>query len=541
MKQKMFIALIFVYTIINTGLCQSVGSITDRDGNVYQTVQIGNQRWMAENLKTSHCDDTSSIQSSNRKFDGKTWQYNMPIIESCNICPSGWRMPDGGDIRKFDNSVLSADQLKGLLNFSKQGFRDVDYMMLKDGRLLHSDFRRYGRATQFTIKADPSKFGIVRCVQDIITILPEYPNQPEFFSIGDEGKRNSSEIDAGKNFRLEVIFVDWKDQSVDTSVDVQTLWKSITNDSKMADAFRAQGATVDIHLNAGWRRMPKLMSYYFPKDAGWNYQEYTQDGVKLLGADSTSTYAANTIAVIIPNKGAVGFGDVPSGAHGATIRGIRKVITLVPTAYSEHYTTMMHEIGHCFGSDELYPASFPYQHEVGGYDLMGDIVYATGFMGWHRYRYGWMGGEHIQYLENKGNYVIPLNKLSSAGGKSMVVIPDDKEPLKKYWVIEIGQDVVWREQFYAGKGEKLNTEGERLIVYTVEETPVEGKRHIRLVPRTKFLESHGTVEWLDAVSYKENQSSIRTDMPFTIQMDGKTADGFNITVSIKNDITVPTK
>lgn len=379
---------------------------------------------------------------------------------------------------------------------------------------------------------------------DNITVKLNNPEaQPQFLASGSEGKRNNSEIAAGTTVNLEVLFVDFDDQKV-TATNFDELWNIVTSNGELTKAFQRHGVKLNVNLNKAWKRMPgdggsnKGIGYYFPTSTdaqSWEWQKYTDHSIKLLGAGAD--YPPNTIVVVVPNKGAAGFKSVGSGAHGGGYRGVRKMITLMPQAYNEHYTTLMHEIGHCFGSDELYPASAPYMHEVGGYDVMGDIVYATGFMGWHRLRYGWLFKSRIQYLSTKGDYKIDLKKLSGLSGTAMVVVRDKTKP-SKLWVIEIGQDMVTRDQFKAKKGAKLNAEGQRIIVYTVEDPVVSGKRAIRLVPRlaTGFSLEHGTVKWLDDVSYTEAASSKNfTDAsaPFSFTADKKVADGFSLTVKVK--------
>jgi len=86
----------------------------DGDGNVYTTVQIGTQLWMAENLKTTKYNDgtpiafvTDNLAWTRLTFPAYCWYdndegfnkniygalYNYYTIETGRLCPIGWHVP----------------------------------------------------------------------------------------------------------------------------------------------------------------------------------------------------------------------------------------------------------------------------------------------------------------------------------------------------------------------------------------------------------------------------------------------------------------
>jgi uncharacterized protein (TIGR02145 family) len=94
-------------------------TISDIDGNIYTTVVIGNQTWMAENLRTTRYSDGSvidfpgidTLEWQNNTSGAYAWYNNNEILKdaygglynwyavnnSSGLCPSGWRVSTDGD------------------------------------------------------------------------------------------------------------------------------------------------------------------------------------------------------------------------------------------------------------------------------------------------------------------------------------------------------------------------------------------------------------------------------------------------------------
>ncbi|MDP3150565.1 MAG: FISUMP domain-containing protein [Ignavibacteria bacterium] len=115
-----------IYNLINDT------TVTDADGNIYKTIKIGDQIWMAENLRTTKYNDGVEIPNvvndkawGNLKTPGYCWGnynttnrnlfgiwYNWYAVNTKKLAPTGWHIPTAAEWKTLQ-AFLGGESIAG--------------------------------------------------------------------------------------------------------------------------------------------------------------------------------------------------------------------------------------------------------------------------------------------------------------------------------------------------------------------------------------------------------------------------------------------
>jgi uncharacterized protein (TIGR02145 family) len=161
-------------------LVTSYGTVNDINGNQYQTVRIGDQIWMRENLKSENYTDQSPItghydlESDNIYGKHYSWNASNRVSPGAKsgiaegVCPTGWHIPSDGEWQQLLSYVgVPENQLNSL-----DLIGNVEARRLKDAGSDHWTNDKVNNVTGFSALAG----GIVRDCDE------EWPAQGAFWT-----------------------------------------------------------------------------------------------------------------------------------------------------------------------------------------------------------------------------------------------------------------------------------------------------------------------------------------------------------------------
>jgi uncharacterized protein (TIGR02145 family) len=147
-SEKINFLIIVLFCMELSGQLQTV---KDVDSNLYKTVVIGTQTWMAENLKTTKYNDDTLIpyvidnkEWACMKIPGYCWYdnnldnkttygalYNWYTVNTNKLCPTGWHVPTD-----YEWSILEIYLQNNGYNFD--GSIDTDFNTVSNNKIAKS-------------------------------------------------------------------------------------------------------------------------------------------------------------------------------------------------------------------------------------------------------------------------------------------------------------------------------------------------------------------------------------------------------------------
>jgi M6 family metalloprotease-like protein len=306
------------------------------------------------------------------------------------------------------------------------------------------------------------------------------------------------------------------------------------NNNKLVKSFYDQShgkLQLNITWDTAWRRMPHPVTTYVPRPDYWEYKRFVKDAVGLVPTNLPDSQVPQIVVAAVPNTDKF---IHSSAAHNVTVDykipdarspdgqrlyKIHHEINLCDKSYGEHYTTLMHEIGHCFGLVDLYPFNSPKIHKVGPWDVMGDIQYATGFLAWHQKILGWLDADRMTCLKTGDLWYGHIVPSSYKSGMCMVAVRptgNTSGSPKSLYIVQATPEVRGRPKEPGQDGTVLSAEGRGLLVYKVcAEDKTNDQKPLEVIPYKRVTSPDSSSRELITFAPFMNGTQ-RADLPFTL-------------------------
>ncbi len=117
MKEKrniLFLAIVFFLLLIFGFYISSDEKedlVEDSEGNVYETIQLGEQIWLAENLKTAQHSEGESWCYKEKEENCEVYGRLYDLEAAMVACPEGWILPSDEDWKELENYIDDEEML----------------------------------------------------------------------------------------------------------------------------------------------------------------------------------------------------------------------------------------------------------------------------------------------------------------------------------------------------------------------------------------------------------------------------------------------
>ncbi len=174
MKRLLSILTLITFIIVLVS-CQREQALTftdERDGNVYEYVQIGDQFWMKENLRFKPENGIYWAFGDN-EARGDTFGFLYDWERACKVCPEGWHLATRANwdtlIAHLGGMEVASAQMKDILSGRWQGTSESignlsGFSALPEGvRRYDGRFSYYNKYAYFWTSTSSVKEGEARC------------------------------------------------------------------------------------------------------------------------------------------------------------------------------------------------------------------------------------------------------------------------------------------------------------------------------------------------------------------------------------------